>query len=584
MNNRFAILPLLLASSLVAQVQPRPSQGPLDTTSTGFGILPSIASDGDLTAIAYTDGGTGGSDTINIVTSDGRGTNWSAPLRVDQGPIGVTKLTQFDACQIQGNNVWVAWEDDRSPTNGRFDMYLARSTNGGATFLPEQFLDKGTPAGTGSVRDWRFIAANAVDVYLLVSIDPTGSADEELYLLASHDGGATFAPPLRVDTTPDDVDQIALAVDQANPLIVHIAYSDDRGGNASNDDIFVVSSLDGGATLTTEQQIDASGPLVGDVENNIEVRADGPFVGVAWLEELGLPSSNEEVRFALSLDGGVTFAPDVQVGTYTGGGVDDVDSFDLGLFGGTFYLSWDDNRTGSDSLYVSSAPGGTGWRPDVVVAAADGGFPAITGDPNGSLVGVVCTSDFDGSPEGCQAAFSDDLGLTWTTEQQYTDQPGNDADFAEVAYNATYRNFISTWLSNTGNPPASATANRIYVGGFRPQTCAPVGWDDIYNPASTTLSFDLRHFGGDTLAIIGLSAGTGPLTASDGRLFDLGPMIAPFGGPGFEATLVGGAGSTLALPNIFAGLGPAVGLDVFYGAAGFSGGVSNLTDTFSFQL
>ena len=56
---------------------------------------PSLSTVEDLSAIVYSDGGAGGSNTVSIVLSDGRGIDWSVPVRVDQDlTSGQAKFTQ----------------------------------------------------------------------------------------------------------------------------------------------------------------------------------------------------------------------------------------------------------------------------------------------------------------------------------------------------------------------------------------------------------------------------------------------------------------------------------------------------------
>ena len=65
----------------------------VDTTTTGVAFGISAASDGDLAAIAYTDG-VGGSNSVNVVTSDGRGLVWSAPTIVSTDAGSMTEVIE----------------------------------------------------------------------------------------------------------------------------------------------------------------------------------------------------------------------------------------------------------------------------------------------------------------------------------------------------------------------------------------------------------------------------------------------------------------------------------------------------------
>lgn len=558
---------LLLSCALGAQ-NTRP-QVRVDTSPVGtLNFDPVVASSGDLSVVAYAEG-----TDIYAVSSDGQGLNWSAPVRVDGDVTGGRKDLAEGDVAIVGNNVYILWKDERSGATTD-ELYFNYSTDGGATFVGEQLINKTTPAGTGAIRGWKLAATpnGALDaVYVAFEVDPTGGANEELYIVASVDGGATFGAPVHVPQGVAagiaDPDGFAIAADGP---IVHVAWVDNRGGE---DDAFFNQSFDNGATFSADIQLDTS--VGGDVEGAPQLAINGNTIAVAWQEERP-NGSPEELRGAVSIDLGATFGSDLLIGNYAAT-IDDVDNHRVGVTSnGVVVAAWEDNRGGSDDIYAAtSTDGGVSWNSDTAVSTGGAGFPRLIEGTDGCDVIVWTSGSF---PNTAEAAISYDSGASWQPQVSVSQNTG-DVDFAEVAYNDLYGNFIAAWLSD------DTTANDVYVGGFREANVTAVGWSDIYNPANPTLQFDCIGFGSDTTAIIGLSAGTGPVPTADGRLFGLGPSIGPFGGPGFQAPLIMGAGSSIALPNIFAGGGPAAGINVFFAGAGFSAaGLGKLTDTFSFQL
>ena len=191
------LLPLTLL--VAAPAAPLPPQDPrpavqVDTNSTGTGLGPSIATAGELSVAAWNDGGTGGSNTVSVALSDGRGLTWSAPIRVDADATGARKFTQFDSVAVIGDSIYVVWSDERAGSSND-ELWFNRSHDGGATWQGEVLLDKAYASGTGAVRDWNLVATRDAGVdhlYVLFTVDPTTTANEELYLLASHDGGLPF--------------------------------------------------------------------------------------------------------------------------------------------------------------------------------------------------------------------------------------------------------------------------------------------------------------------------------------------------------------------------------------------------------
>jgi hypothetical protein len=474
------VLVAALFAPVVAAQNPRPSTQ-VDTNFVGIGVGPAVHSSGDRTAVLFNDTA---SNEVSVVTSDGRGLVWSAPVRVDDDMTGADKFTgnQFGnpTVFVSGSNVYATWLDERNGSNVN-DVFFDRSTDGGATWGTDVLLDKNYAPGGNPVRNWTMAVSpdpGGDHIYVLISVD---NGPEELYLVASHDSGVTFSSAVAVSTangTGADVDQIGLC---AEGLTVHVVWSDDRAGNASFDDVFYRQSTDGGATFGSEIQLDASGALAGDVEFDTLVACSFPTVAVAWQEELA-SASNEEVHVRISTDGGAIFAgPDMVVGGYTAG-TDDTDSIALAISGSRVLVGWDDNRTGADEVWVATTTdGGVTYTADVQLSTTGegGGFPHFAGA--GDDVVAIWTTDAL-FPQQTDSAFSRDGGLTWTTDVTASDTAG-DSDFAEIAYNELYGNAHAVWLAD------DLGSNNVYAGGYRPQTLDPVGI-----AAGGMGSFALTHF------------------------------------------------------------------------------------------
>ncbi|MCA8943712.1 MAG: exo-alpha-sialidase [Planctomycetes bacterium] len=564
---------LTLASVSLGQVGPRSPQR-VDATSLGSAKRPSIACDDDRVVVAYTDGYPGGTETVWVVTSDGRGVDWSAPVRVDSGPIGVDKRTQADSCAVFGSTVLVAWADERF---GGVEVAVGRSTDGGSSFAAEVVLDKGYSVGNGYVTTFRMEVANSNDVYVLLTVQPPTGVNDELYLVSSHDGGATFGPPVQVATAGADVRFADLAVDPVDPSIVQVVWADDRAIPLDHE-VMHRRTSDGGSTFGVEQALGITGPGMGGVEEEITIATDGTAVCVAWLDEFS--SLREEVRVAFSYDRGDSFFADVGIGGYTPG-LDDVDTLVLAEFGFTYYLAWNDDRTGTELAYVTSTSDfGQTWRPEQLVGGDGARVVDFAGDADRGVVGLISTAAL-AAPDELQLSFTTDGGASWSS-LPISDRPKYDVGDGALVYDSTYDNFIAAWSANTGDllPPFFLTED-VYVGGRRPHVCVPVGWDDIHDPSEPILRFDLENFGDDVAALVAFSFASGPIATGEGRLLDLGPGLLSFGDPAFIAPLSAGSGSTVTIPNVFAVGGTPLGVVVHYGAVGYSAGptMSRLTDS-----
>jgi len=536
---------------------------------------PSVDSDGDLSAIVYNADITKG---IWVVTSDGRGIDWTAPVRVDEDPVGFLKYTQYDSCVVVDNHIYAAWEDERNGTTNE-DIYFNYSTDGGATWMGEAWVDKGYPAGTGVVRDWR-LHVSGLHVYFLLTVDPTGMANEELYLVASHDGGLNFQAPVHIpqDFAPGafDIEMMEMA---ANGLTVHVAWQDDRGGSGSNLDVFYQKSIDGGATWNASDiQLDSSGPGVGDANGEMSVVAMGNGVAVGWQEEL-THSAYEEIRVNVSTNGGVTWNGDVMVGNYNPA-LYDADGvwLALGNRNGTITLActWCDISSGAYEAYAAaSLDAGATW-PNVTQLSTAGAtkarFPRIDEIPD-SLAITFISAD---NPNRAEGAFSNDGGVTWTTVQ--TSTTIDDTDHAEIAFNVDYNNVICAWLSDD---LGSYNMNNVYTGGYRPQTLTLNGTFT----AGSLVNFEISNWptasGNPTFGVFA-SGSLGNYMLAQGPIRNSGltwdaytnACISQMPGVCSDWILPGGTGSTMSFP--FPATIP-VGTTLYFVALGLDGTTTPIT-------
>ncbi|MEM7305233.1 MAG: sialidase family protein [Planctomycetota bacterium] len=518
-----------LAAPLAAQdPYVRPKQQ-IDLTSTGIGLQPSVSSGEVLTAIVYFDGGSAGSDNVYSVIGPGNGTTWLAPERVDDDTTAASKLTQFDSAYVSGDVVYALWKDERNGSSND-DLYFARRPAGAGAFDANVQIDTGVATGTnGRVNAWRMAVSEdpvGDHIYILAQVDTPAESNDTLYLTASHDGGQTFGSGVLVPqtTSPFSVESIAIA---AEGMTVHVSWADDRndpeaGSSGTLDDVWYQRSTDGGQTfLSADVQLDSSGPQSGDSAatgtTGFRIDTVGNLVVAAWLEEITDPT-DEEVRVAVSVDGGSTWAADVLVGGYDIAGGDDVDTMDMKLAAnGNICVAYNDNRTGEgtlDRMYVStSTDAGVSWS-EVQVSGIDGGNdPRFAG--SGAFIGL-CFADDNGPNNAAMGADSSDSGVTWRTGIQLQDKT-TDADSAVGGWNELYKNWTHAWLAN------DVSTNNVFVGGYRAQNVEPsvVGPDGSGN---YTVDFELFDFpDSDSLGIVLIAATPGffPLAAfGDAR--DLG--------------------------------------------------------------
>lgn len=442
----------------------------VDLNTTGSVNGCSVASSGDLSAVVYDDPDTGGSRTVSITLSDGRGIDWSLPVRVDEDfTSGQRKLVQGDSVQIIGDTIYVAWQDERFGNSGD-DVFINISRDGGATWEGEKRIDKGYPVGNNPVREWRFVVVPGSPhdlVYFILAVD--GGGYEDLFFVSSHNGGMNFSaarPVSAAGTGLFDVDGFAV---DADGLTVHVAWQDNRNG--IGDDVHYQRSDDGGATwFSVDQDLDVSGPGTGNADGVMDLAASGNWVAVGWLEDDGTYST-DNVHVNISGDSGFSWLGDRIVADFSPGNAD-ADSIGLSIGASTPYpnvvAAWADDRMGYDEVFVSStSDGGQNWRPDTRLSFFEGEAPRISKrHDEETMVLTWLTGDY---PNRAEAAFSLDHGVTWEGGFSISSSIAKDIDLVEGGFNRSYNNAFSIWLA--GDYPE----NHLYVGGYRPQTLTPVG-------------------------------------------------------------------------------------------------------------
>lgn len=555
-------LPLLVAAVATAGVamaqNPRPVVQ-VDTAAT-IAEFPGVASEGNLSAILYQEDS---DNSLWVATSDGRGIDWNAPVRIDNKPgtSGNFILTR-KSLRIGDGNIYAVWRDDRNSSVD--DMYMTYSTDGGATWATDIWLDKGYAIGANPVRDFAF----DVEGDRLAVLIATDNGDEELYLVVSTSastGTVSAAIPASTLNGLGDADAIDLEIEGD---IVHFAHNHDVSG--VNQTYYSAYDLASSSFLSQDVLVSGNVQLAGgDSAGAMDLSVSGNNVAIAW--DVDDINGTVEELWVNVVQAGVAMG-EVQVGGYTLG-VDDVDQTTVLMNGNVVVVAWEDNRSGGDECYVASADisgGSLAFGADSALTAGGGGFPALAG--GGDYVAVVCAGG--GFPEADYAMASNDGGMTFGSPFIVSDNSGFDVDFAEVAYNSLYGNFVCSYLSDDSG------ANDAYAGGFRVQSVSAVGTFSAGSPINFAvdgfgLSEDGNFFG--VLASGSLGSQVGPDGRNLGLTKDLFFNRTRAGIPGsFSGSLAGGAGATptLNLPPL------APGTTIYFIAVGFTSATSlfSITD------
>jgi len=244
------------------------------------------------------------------------------------GPAGQVLVTYQIPTSGEGPaTIYVNLDADGLGAGGFGSQMTATTTNvGGFDFIPPQsFRSVDAEAGlaydrSGGVNDGR--------VYLVYTDEsPNESDDTNIFVRFSEDDGATWSAPVRVNDDASTNSQFLprIALDQTTGVLA-VSWHDSR-----NDD-------------------GLGGP--GDTDNT--------------------PNTDAQLFATVSVDGGGTFLPNVQVSAGTSNALDALAQVDYGdytglaFFDGSFYPAWADN---SDS--TGDNPNGPLTRFDIYTARVD---------------------------------------------------------------------------------------------------------------------------------------------------------------------------------------------------------------------
>ena len=153
-------------------------------------LEPRITGSGEDLMVAWYGSANGAYD-VFVTTSGDRGESWRLPVRLDSDePLGSAYSARPQvAMSPDGRGMWVVWEDSR---DGRADIYVARSEDGGVQWRRDQRLDVGDDPGQEDSFEPRLCTANGQDVVVVwkESQEPAG-----LRYVSSLNAGASWSEP-----------------------------------------------------------------------------------------------------------------------------------------------------------------------------------------------------------------------------------------------------------------------------------------------------------------------------------------------------------------------------------------------------
>ena len=317
---------------------------------------------GDTVYIVFDDERNSSNRYVYFSKSTDAGTTWSPNIRIDGDLPGIETGGASITLDAKGwlYVTWMSWEagNDRN-------VYFAKSTDGGENFSYPVIVND----TTRTTQEMPSIAVDSSGQKIFIAWDdtrnPVGFPNYDIYFSRSTDGGLNFEPSIRVDDTGNDSSwqQIPSIGCTRSGDTIYVAWRDDRNCNGTdNIDVYFSRSVDGGVSF--EPNI-----LVNDTVGTTWKRQWDPSL---WVDNSGtiyiVWDDGFYPSFAKSIDGGQSFIGEQSVSdTATGGKYPSICSINDSFI----YVAWQDQRTYSqtgDDIYFSfSSDGGSTFNPNVRV-------------------------------------------------------------------------------------------------------------------------------------------------------------------------------------------------------------------------
>ena len=351
-------------------------------------------------------------------SADGPNLPFSGPLVVDDATPTIESVTEPSSCCSAGGTHFVLWRDEKPPLGA--ELFLDDEDG-----CELSMVDKGYPVGAGRVETFGYDCVDKVPDpihhFVLMQVDPTPALlqDDEAWFARSTDGGASFLPPVRLSPPGVDVDAIGLEADGDRVTAV---WSDDRFGPVA---LFAAISQDCGATFGSDIMLSLpSGATAGVAEIAVEVRDTTVLVawesqgsGFGGADTI-LAVVSDDGGLSFSPPAALpVFSCDlcVDVGTL---------DVAIAAQSGSLLVSWADDGLGTSfpAVAVSTDAGAT-WATTALDSAGSAPLLLAAGAPSDELVAYWTSAGTPA--RDLEARLSRDGGLSWTTILTVDDNAGD---------------------------------------------------------------------------------------------------------------------------------------------------------------
>lgn len=307
-------------------------------------------------------------------------------------------------------------------------IFVSKSTDGGLNWGAPVVAMSGVQVN--EFQDHQFIAANPANGHLYVTqTEFTAFGKPEILFTKSTDSGATWSPPVRINTFDRNAFfQDSFAAAGKDPNAVYVTFAGFSNGGLPNwDRIYIAKSADGGETFGAPQKLAEVVPLPDPLpngswrtDNNLWVAVDRN-TGIVYVNFAEYGNGDADIRVMRLQDKGTSFMI-------------------LGV---------------------------TRVNNDPVANGADQFFPFITVAPNSRV--DVCFQDRRYAPGNAliftTCAFSTNGGLSFVNEQVTTEgfDASNNNFIGDYNWQASTNRLVMPSFVGDGVPGGDSTAQEVFV-------------------------------------------------------------------------------------------------------------------------
>lgn len=508
-----------------------------ETTYTASISFPQVvASESDSTVLVSTAHRTSSATwyyTLHVQRSTDHGATLGTPTMISTsaryGPHSAIRRTA-------AGNFAIAWTDGRADHYAALveDLFVRTSTDGGASWGPEQRVESDPPGSAASMLDRAAVAATGFDTLVLAFRDrrETSGRSDDLWLARSPAASPAFGADALLDDerTPSPPLHITPAVATDGAQRLYVAYAADEVGPFTS--LLLRTSDDSGYSFRAPRRI-GSAPA-GDRISNLPVLRAQAGGGLDLVYQSWPPSGpGPEIRFNRSTDGGASWmAQDAVLGLgdpycgpsyycwFSETGDVQVARSDASKVS----VAWSD----ADNIYLArSFDGGMTFE----TIDIDGGLSATNYSPalcaNGNKLALAFLAMNSSSRMSVYARTSTDGGATWTAPTALQSDSGADGGFLVRSACDGVGTAVVTWMDRRGG---TYTYARVFVSrwdGTAWSTDSPIagGWEPAENPKVV--------YAGLATFIVTYESADGALyqySSDGGRTFLSGPYLSDSSG------------------------------------------------------